>query len=189
MNQEYRPINHSGLSATATTAAGAAGGAVKSGLLTAITWLSGAALLGATIVGVLTAPAGGFLATLGMIASSPLFWGGAIGLGIGAATLFVPVVLGAAFGAFRGGSRAMERVGDEQAAAYAMQQQLEAYKANAVALASQPVYKLQPGEFAEKCERHMRTGHGQHAGHTDKVMADRVAAQAAAAQPQQQVQG
>jgi hypothetical protein len=128
---QVAPVKHSGMSATATTVGGAAGGAVKGGLK----WIGKGtgffAIVGAAI---------GLLATIPLgVISAPvvgILWGAGIGGALGLTGSFLTSGIGVLFGGVKGAGRANQRVKMERASAQAMEMQLEAYKYNAMAQAA-----------------------------------------------------
>ena len=203
MEPEFaRPINHSGASAVASTAAGAAGEGVKSGLITGAMWIGGLTLLGLTcgaalgmggfgalgswIIGsgaatgavgtaALAATPGPIMGLLGSVATPLLTLAGGM-LGFSAGTASAPLVAGTAgvIGAVQGGSDAADRVNNERAAAQAMQAQVE------MVTAQTACPKITPEEYALLQSR-MRGGEGYcRTNHAESVVASQ---QAAAQQP------
>lgn len=155
MNQDYvTPVNHSGFSAAATTTAGAAGGAVKTGLKSAAIWIGAFTLLGIG-VGLAIATGGlGFGTLLGSVGTaatasteaiagsgflgfitSGITWGvglGALGGGLlGIGTSWIPGGAGAIVGGLKGGAKASARVENERAAAQDIQTQIAMTRAQA----------------------------------------------------------
>lgn len=147
MEQQYAtPIRHSSFSAAANTTAGAAGGAVKYGLGSAVAWIGVLTLVGVAI-GV-TVATGGLSAILGTAAgasaggsgllgliTSGTTWGaligGGLGLGFGFGTSWIPGGLGALVGGLKGGAKASARVSNERAAAADLQTQIAMAQAQA----------------------------------------------------------
>lgn len=167
MEQEYAPVKHGTLSALGTTAAEAGksgfGGWWKGALigfaLPIVVLGGGAALLGASAVGITLAALGG----LGISAFVTT------GLGAGIGTLF---------GVAKGTSRGIDKVNGERGASEMLSAQVEAYKAQAQAGG----YQVTPEEYAALQAR-MRGGDGQpRTGHADQVMAAKQTAAAAAAE-------
>ncbi len=143
------PIDHSAGSAAAQTAAGAAGGALKTGAK----WWAAVAVIGAavglfaglvltgivpiTIVsGALAEISGMGLLKVATIAATTII-GGAV-----AASTLGPVAgaIGGTIGGVKGGGRAAHRVGEERGAAAAMQAQIEMVRAQSPAPAQTVVY-------------------------------------------------
>lgn len=147
MSDKYvTPVRHSSFSAAANTAAGAAGGAVKTGLTSAALWIGAITLIGVA-VGVTIATGGLSFVGTGSIMSgiisfltSGVTWGALIGGGLGLAfatgTAWIPGGAGAIAGGLKGGGKASARVANERAAAQELQTQI----AIARAQEASPVY-------------------------------------------------
>lgn len=140
-NYNVTPVNHSGFSAAAATTAGAAGGAVKTGLKSAAIWIGALTLVGITL-GVTIATGGfsllgtgGLLSGLGSFLTSGVTWGaligGGLGLAAGVGTSWIPGGAGAIVGGLKGGSKASARVENERAAAQDLQTQITMARAQA----------------------------------------------------------
>lgn len=122
--ERIAPINHSAGSALGSTAAGAAGGAVKVGVITGLSWpLVAAAIggvIGSLVVGVATGGVG--------FAITPMMIGAGVGTilgGIGGFFTAIPMgTLGGAVGAFTGGAKASNRVSEERGAAAQVEAQI-----------------------------------------------------------------
>ena len=152
MNQELnaRPINHSTISAAGATVAGAGAGAIKSSLYSVAAWFVGLTAVGA-LVGFAIATGGigaagiaGFLTSGGFLGTAI---GGIVGLVGAAATWYVPAIAGGGYGAISGGSRAATRVDNERGAATVLQAQVDAFKAQAEAVASAPKYAANDNKY------------------------------------------
>ncbi len=130
-NDNIAPINHSAGSAFSSTAAGVTGGAIKGGVKWGLVW-----------TGLLAAAGIASGIALGGIAAAPILLGLVGGGVVGFLTSPAAGVIGSAFGALGGGSRAAHRVREERGAAHMLDAQVEAYKAQVMA--------PQPAAYANK---------------------------------------
>ncbi|MES2984099.1 MAG: hypothetical protein V4735_02805 [Pseudomonadota bacterium] len=141
MQNEYvNPVDHSTLSAGGAVAAGAFGGALKSGAKTMLWCVGGFAVLGlligtgwlgagVTALGLAGGSTGGMTVFLGAV-------GTVLGAGVGALAGAFSGTIAAAFGAGKGAQQASERVSQERGAAKMMDIQMGAYQANVMAKAA-----------------------------------------------------
>ena len=151
MSNEYvTPIRHSSFSAAANTTAGAAGGAVKTGLASAALWIGAFTLIGVA-VGVTLATGGLGAAGVGSIFSgitsfltSGVTWGaligGGLGLALGTGTSWLPGGAGAIVGGLKGGAKASARVASETAAAQELQAQIAVARAQEASPVTNNIY-------------------------------------------------
>ena len=141
VEQYTAPIQHSGASATAHTAAGAAVGAAKKGATWwGVTTAVGAGiglLVGLTFIGAFGPIGAGALtvANLGLTAAGIAKGIAVVGATIGGGALFATTLgpvfgaIGAAIGGVKGGEKAHDRVRDERGAALTMQAQIDMIRA------------------------------------------------------------
>jgi hypothetical protein len=140
-NETISPINHGVVSATGHTVAGAAGGAVKSGLQT----IGYTALVCAGIGAVWATGGLGLFATgVGSTFLSGLLGAAAGGLAGGVVLGPLFSVFTGTYGAVKGGANAANRVREEKGASNAMQAQLETYRAQALASQMAPTTVYAP---------------------------------------------
>lgn len=143
-NETISPINHGVISGAGQTAAGALGGAVRTGTSTYLKTALASTVIGAGLfvvigltggVGALAAGGSAFSGILGNALGGSLVGGLLGGLVIG------PFAgsLGGIFGAAKGGSDAAQRVREEKGAANMMQAQLSAMQAQALANQASPI--------------------------------------------------
>lgn len=146
MSNDYvAPINHGTGSAVAQTASGAAGGGVKGAITGWLGSMGAFVAIGALIgFGFATAGASTFLTGPVMGTLAGALGGGIVGW---LPSQFVGGVSGL-FGAFKGGTRAAERVGQERGAAAELSAQIEMARAQSPAMGPQTVI-VAPSASAE----------------------------------------
>ncbi len=143
-NDYIAPIDHSTGSAVASTASGAAGGALKGGVKGWFVGLFAPIILGAAIFSIpaliisTAVVSGAALGSVGTVAAWTFGMGAVgslIGCGFALPAAGYGAVLGGLFGGVKGASRASTEVKLERGAAAEMQANVEAYKAQAQAMA------------------------------------------------------
>lgn len=139
-NEMIAPVNHSAGSALGRTTAGAAGGALKTGVVAGLSW----PLVTAVAGGILGALVVGFFTGGASLALTPVMWGGLIGAGaglVGGGLTALPAAgVGAAVGAFTGGAKATNRVNEERGAAAVVDAQIAMARAQNPAPAATTIY-------------------------------------------------
>lgn len=139
-NEQIMPVSHGAAGTTAHVAAGAAGGAVKSGA----SWYGIAALVTTVVgAGIGALVTSGVTLTSAPIALPAIVTGILVGGGIGAVAGLFGVGpfaggIGALLGGFGGGAKAHDKVKAENAAANVMQSQIDLAKAQIMAQSQSP---------------------------------------------------